>query len=171
MSKAFTRESDDAAEEPILERASSALPAGAKNYLTPDGADQLREERLWLLENERPRVLAVEEDEGKERKLARIGQRVARLEAILQSAVVTPPPSDPKDRLEVRFGAAVTVRRGGREVTYRIVGVDETDPDEGLVSWMSPIARALMNARVGDVVCLRSPAGEDRIEVVAIAYR
>ena len=147
------------------------MPPGAKNYLTPDGAERFRVELLRLLEEERPRLLAEPDEAGKGSALTRMGQRIASLEGILRTAVVTPPPSDPGDRLEVRFGAEVAVRRAGGEVTYRIVGVDETDPDEGRVSWMSPIARALLNARAGQTVRFRFPSGEENMEILTVRYR
>jgi transcription elongation factor GreB len=79
------------------------------------------------------------------------------------------PPTAPEDR--VRFGATVMVReRSGEESCYRIVGVDETDVDRGWVSWLSPIAKALLNARLGDRVKMRLPAGEKELEITRVAY-
>jgi len=172
MSKAFTRESDDASEKPISPRPSSALPPGAKNYVTPDGAERLRGELQRLVQEERPRLAvgADEDDDAVKRKLQRLDQRIQQIEDSLRSAVITPPPENAEDRQRVRFGATVTVRRNSGMVRYRIVGVDEADPDEGWVSWPSPVARALMQARVGERVRFRFPSGEEELEVVSIGY-
>ena len=172
MSKAFTRESDS--EDNAIPLPSSALPFGAKNYMTPDGAVRLRAELQRLVQEERPQ-LTMAEDEGADadvvkRKVQRLDQRIQQLEESLQSAVITPPPESAEDRQRVAFGASVTVRRKGGEVHYRIVGVDEADPDEGWVSWPSPIARALMQARVGERVRFRFPSGEEDLEVVSVSY-
>ena len=120
MSKAFTRESDDLPDQPELPRPSSSLPPGSKNYLTPDGARQLREE-LERLQTERPEVAASPDGGDTKRQLQVLDQRIFHLQESLQSAVVVSPPSSPEDR--VRFGATVTVReRNGSESNYRIVG-------------------------------------------------
>jgi len=163
MSKAFTREDDDAPERPVIRRAGPALPPGAKNYLTPDGERRLRAELERLLE--RPRR-AESPEEG---DLRTVEDRIAHLEQSLQTAVVVPAPAATEDR--VRFGATVTVREnGGGETCYRIVGVDEADVDRDWVSWLSPIAKALLNARLGQRVRFKFPSGEKELEVVGIAY-
>lgn len=146
MSKAFTRESDDEHDEPLAPRPSAALPPGTKNLLTPDGAERLREEL------DAPGCAP---------------KRRRQIEETLRTAVVTPSPAD---RGVVRFGAVVAVRRDGGEASYRIVGVDETDPDRGWVSWLSPIAKALLGARSGGRVRFRFPSGEEELEIVAIDY-
>lgn len=157
MSKAFTRESDDAPEKPITARAQSSLPPGAKNYLTPDGAERLREE-LERLEN----------DKGANAGAA-VEQRKLQIEECLRTAEIVEPPAKPWE--QVRFGATVTVRnKAGSETRYRIVGVDETDIDRDWVSWLSPIAKALLKARLGERVRFRFPAGEDELEIVGITY-
>jgi transcription elongation factor GreB len=171
MSKAFTKEDD--AGDVLVPRPISPLPPGARNHLTAAGARRLREE-LAKLEAERPGLLARVGEAGmrgadaKER-LQHLEQRIAYLQQSLQSAevaVVPPPPHD-----VVRFGATVTVRdQRGEETTYRIVGVDETNLDRNEVSWLSPIARALLNARVGQKVPFRFPAGAAQLEIVRIAY-
>jgi transcription elongation factor GreB len=154
MSKAFTRESDDLPERPALKRPASALPPGAKNYFTQGGVDKLRRE----LEE-----LASATDSPSVR------QRISEIQQSLQSAVVTPPPPPPWG--QVLFGATVTVRdQQGGEITYRIVGVDETDIDCDWISWISPLARALLKARVGDHIRFRAPAGEQNLEIVAVRY-
>ena len=176
MSKAFTRESDDAPDEPIPVRPGAALPPGAKNYLTPDGARRLQEELTRRLEVERPslaeavvRADAEETRRLQAQRLQALDQRVRWLQQCLQSAVVTAPPAVTEDR--VRFGATVTVReRSGSLSSYRIVGVDETDIDRGWVSWVSPIARALLNTRRGQRVKFKFPSGEEELEIVEIRY-
>lgn len=167
MSKAFVRESDhpDLPEPPPLV---SPLPPGAKNYLTPDGAERLRAEVARLADTERPRLAAAaaRDDEAKA-QLQALDQRLRYLRGSLRSGVVAPPPDD---RDVVKFGAVVTVRDAGGEARYRIVGVDETDVDRGWVSWLSPLARALMNARKGERVAFNAPSGRKELEVVAVEY-
>ncbi len=169
MSKAFTRESDDLPDEPTIRPLPSPLPPGAKNYLTPDGARRLREELDRLVQVERPGLAASPEDQDAKRSLHVLDQRIRHLQQSLHSAEVVPPPGVPEDR--VRFGATVTVREhSGDEARYRIVGADETDLDRGWVSWFSPIARALLNARLGQRVRFKFPSGEEELEIVSIAY-
>lgn len=168
MSKAFTRESDDAPDRPLPARP-SALPPGAKNYITPDGAQRLGEELDRLVQIERPRLAALPEDGGTRPQLQILDQRIQQIEQSLRSAVVVAPPAVPDQR--VRFGATVTVREpDGVASTYRIVGVDETDLDRGWVSWLSPIAKALVNAEPGQRVRLRLPSGEVELEVTGVTY-
>ena len=168
MSKAFTRESDDAPEEPQFSRPASVLPPGAPNYLTPGGAERLRMELERLTEQERPAVQASSADDVKAR-LRAVDQRILEIGEALGSARILPPPPKPWDR--VSFGASVTVRMAdGEEVTYRIVGVDEVDLDRGWVSWLTPVAKALMNARLGERVTLQLPGGRTELEVLGILY-
>jgi transcription elongation factor GreB len=169
MSKAFTRESDDAPDVPVL-RPISVLPPGVKNLMTPDGAARLRSELERLARQERPRLAdsAGADDEAKQR-LRALDQRMDLLHQKLQSAVVTGPPVPADD--VVRFGATVLVREcSGEQTTYRIVGVDETDLDRNWVSWLSPIAKALLNARVGQRVRFKFPAGEEELEILSVSY-
>jgi len=170
MSKAFTRESDTDDDEPLPPSPSSGLPPGAKNYLTPDGADRLRAELERLRGEERPRLAATTDDPGTKRRVLRIDQRIHQIEETLRTATVTAPPTSEEDRRTVRFGALVTVRRKTGEAEYRIVGVDETDLDRGWVSVYAPIARALLNARIGDRVRFRFPSGEEELEIVRVVY-
>ena len=172
MSKAFTREDDDVPERPVLPRSAPALPPGAKNYLTPDGERRLRAELERLTQTEpSPPADATAADTAvgvQSRETAGL-QRRLQLEKSLQSAVVVAPPPGPWE--QVRFGATVTVRdASGTETRYRIVGVDEMDVDRDWVSWVSPIARALLNGRVGQRVRLKFPGGEQGVEIVGIAY-
>ena len=172
MSKAFTREDDDVPERPVLPRSAPALPPGAKNYLTPDGERRLRAEleRLTATELSQPAdAMGADTDAGARNRGAAGQQRRLQIQQSLQSAVVVAPPPGPWE--QVRFGATVTVRDGdGAETRYRIVGVDEMDVDRDWVSWVSPIARALLNGRVGQRVRLKFPNGGQGVEIVGIAY-
>jgi transcription elongation factor GreB len=169
MSKAFTRESDDAPDLPLPSRPAALLPPGAKNYLTPGGALRLRAELEQLVTHERPRVASLTDDSDAKRQLQLINQRITQLQYALQTAAITGPPSVSDE--VVHFGATVTVcDQRGEESRYRIVGVDEIDLDRDWVSWLSPLARSLLNARVGDRVRLKLPAGEEELEVLSVSY-
>jgi len=152
MSKAFTRESDDAPEDlPHLRPA--ALPPGAKNYMTAKGFEKLRQ---------RLQELTLEPDSPARRL------RLHQIQEQLQTAVVVNPPSVPWG--QVQFGATVIVRnQQDEEGVYRIVGVDETDSDHD-ISWLSPVAKALMKAQVGDQVPLRTPSGNQTLKIIKIYY-
>jgi transcription elongation factor GreB len=180
MNKAFTKETE--AEEPELEEADS-LPAGFKNYITPEGLARLQSELKHLRSVERPKVVETvawaagngdRSENGDyiygKKRLREIDRRMRFLLKRLEIAEVV----DRKlqtNRDQVFFGATVTyANEDGSEKTVRIVGVDEARFDEGEVSWVSPIARALMKAWEGDVVTLRTPNGPEPIEVVKIAY-
>jgi transcription elongation factor GreB len=163
MSKAFTRESEDAPEPPPP-RPSSALPPGTPNYMTSDGVERLRAELTRLVEEERPRRAAAA---GGRSNTAVIDQRIRQMEDALSSAVVVPvgDPGDPRARL----GSWVTVERsGGERCCYRIVGVDEADVDRGWISWLAPIARALVKHQAGDTIRFRFPSGEETLRIVAV---
>ena len=167
MSKAFTRE-DDLPEAPVIARRASPLPPGTKNLMTPDGVERLRAE-LIQLQKEREHLLTATGDPDQPQKLAALEQRAVLVDESLRSASIVNPPATPDDR--VCFGAVVTVgEAGGSETRYRIVGVDEVDFDRGWISWLSPIAKALLNKRVGQRVRLRTPDGERELEVVQVRY-
>ncbi len=169
MSKAFTRESDDAPEVPLRPRRASPLPAGVKNYLTSNGAANLREELNLLLQTERPGLLALPETDPAKSRLPAVNERIERIQDTLGSAVVVEAPPLPHD--QVRFGATVTARnQRGEELRYRIVGVDETDLDRDWISWLSPIAKALLNERLGQTLRIKLPAGEEQLSIIAIRY-
>ena len=169
MSKAFTRESDDLPDRPVPPRSAALLPPGAKNYLTPGGARRLRQELERLVSVERPQLAAAAADEDAKRQLHALDQRIHHLQQTLHTAVVTGPPAEADG--VARFGATVAVRdRSGAESTYRIVGVDESDLDRNWVSWLSPIAKALLNARVGQRVRLKLPGGEEELEILRVSY-
>jgi transcription elongation factor GreB len=181
MSKAFTKEDDNAVEDDLPEEP-AALPGGAKNYITPAGFHRMQEELKHLHSIERPKVVEVvawaagngdRSENGDylygKKRLREIDRRMRFLSKRLEIAeVVDPARQQHLDR--VFFGATVTYDQAGTERTITIVGVDETDAENGRVSWLSPIARALMKAQEGDVVALRSPAGVEEIEVVEIRY-
>ena len=169
MSKAFTRESDDLPDRP-LPRLQSVLPPGVKNYLTPDGARRFQEELNRLLEVERPTLTAAaSHGDGQRQELQALDLRIQQLRQSLHLAEVVPPPPAPWD--QVRFGATVIVRDSrGEESCYRIVGASERDADRGWVSWLSPIARALLNARLGQRVRFIFPSGEEQLEILEISY-
>jgi transcription elongation factor GreB len=164
VSKAFTK--DDAADEPIVVPLRRPLPAGETNYVTPRGLASLRAE-LQALHDERAALVASAVEPDRARLLAALGARAHELEERVASAVLVDAGVGPRE--EVRFGARVTVRgEAGDERAYEIVGVDEADAAAGRVAFVAPIARALLGKRVGDVVTLRTPRGEEEIELVAI---
>lgn len=168
VSKAFTREDDAAPERPVLIERAATLPEGTRNYITPDGAAERRAELVRLTEIERPR-LTNQDDPATKLQINMLDRRVDQLHAILQSAEIVPPPPKPHD--VVRFGASVTVREtSGEQSHYRIAGADEVDLERDWVSWRTPIARALLNARLGEKVRFRFPSGEKELEIVAVSY-
>jgi len=168
VSKAFTNE-DDTGDEPVLVKPVSLLPPGAKNLVTPSGAAQLRGELQRLIQVERPPLAGRNDDPDAKRELLALDQRIFYLQASLASAEVVNPPPPPHDT--VLLGATVTVREGNGETSvYRIVGVDEADFDRGWISWVSPIARALLNARVGQRVAFKTPRGINELEIVGVKY-
>jgi transcription elongation factor GreB len=169
MSKAFTREDDQSEPEPAR-RPASVLPPGTKNYLTPDGAKRLRAELEALAGQERPARAATRTDPAAAARLKAMDERIHELQRALESAVIVGPPSEDLD--VVRFGATVTVRAlpGDESLRYRIVGVDETDVARGWISWVSPVAKALLSAAVGDRVRAALPSGEKELEILDVGY-
>lgn len=183
MSKAFTRETDSDSDDGEDESA-SPLPQGTHNYITPGGYARLKSELDHLLRTERPTVVdavhwaALNGDRSEngdyiygKRRLREIDRRIRFLTRRLDIAEVV----DPASRGEVDqvfFGATVTIcdEQGG-EQTYQIVGADETDFARGRISWVSPIARALIKSREGDTVRFQSPLGWREVEVVTVVYR
>ena len=186
MSKAFTKESDGSDDDDLPENSggdTGGLPAGAKNYMTPQGFERLREELMTLMRKERPEVVQVvswaaangdRSENGDylygKKRLREIDRRIRFLSKRLERSEVVDPAKRPKTD-QVFFGATVTwANAKGDERTIKIVGIDEVDPGRGHVSWISPIARALMRAFEGDVVRMRTPAGEEEIEIVRVEY-
>jgi transcription elongation factor GreB len=181
MSKAFTREptvdndEDEAGLPPI--------PAGGKNYITPQGYARMRTELLSLIDDERPKVVEIvhwaasngdRSENGDyiygKKRLREIDRRIRFLTKRMELASVTDPVvhfgSD-----QVFFGATVTYEDDqGIAKTITILGIDEADSLNGQVSWVSPIARALLKSKVGDVVRLQTPVGMQDIEVIQVSY-
>ncbi len=182
MSKAFTKETD-ADEEELGDDVADALPANVKNYMTPTGFAALQTELRQLLYTERPKIVEIvswaagngdRSENGDyiygKKRLREIDRRVRYLSKRLESAEVVNPEQQQQLK-QVFFGATVTyAREDEREQTVTLVGVDEADAEHGKVSWLSPIAQALLKAKVGDVVQLRTPTGKEPIEVVSIRY-
>jgi len=168
MSKAFTKENDDAPEPAVARRPPPTLPPGVRNHVTPESALRWREELERLTEVERPRLASAESTEERLR-LSAVDDEIHRLRHCLRSAVETPPPPVGEDR--ARFGAWVVVRESsGEDSRYRIVGVYEADPERGWISWLSPLAKALLNLRAGEFARLRTPGGESRLEVRSVDF-
>lgn len=168
MSKAFTRESDDesGAEGPLSFR--PQLPPSIKNYITREGADRFKQRLNDLLERKQALAstsaagMALEADQRK------IESAIRRLQQTLGSLVVA---EIPPDQEKVAFGATVMVRHGnGEEAEYHIVGIEEADPEHGSVSWISPLARALLSRRAGDMVRFQSPAGYEELTIMTVRY-
>jgi transcription elongation factor GreB len=185
MSKAFTRE-NDAAEDEDDEVDVSPLPEGSRNYMTPGGFARLKRELDELVGRERPALVATvawaagngdRSENGDyiygKKRLREIDRRIRFLVRRLDLAEVVDPaaPRDEDAADRVYFGATVAVRGAdGAMRRLSIVGIDETDTVRGYVSWISPMARALLKAREGDTVTLRTPAGSEELEIVEVSY-
>jgi len=182
VSKAFTRETDgDEDEDGGVEL--PPLPAGGKNYITPQGYARLRGELLALIDDERPRVVetvhwAAKNGDRSEngdylygkKRLREIDRRIRFLTRRLEIADVTDPSAHHGGE-QVFFGATVTYAGAdGEPRRITIKGIDEVDNSQGEVSWISPIARTLLRARIGDVLQLRTPQGLQEIEVLTVEY-
>jgi len=166
MSRAFTKESDDdlvAGELP--ER---PVPAHA-NYVTPRGHEQLQA-RVKALHEQHERLAGESQDDSAARQKRREVERDLRYFSVqLERATVVNPDGQPRD--EVHFGAAVKMRDGdGKTHHFTLVGDDEADVAAGKISWASPLARALIGAKIGDTVTWRRPAGETEVEITGISY-
>lgn len=164
MSKAFTKDDDGGTELLVVPRA--PLPAGLPNYVTPRGLRALLSEQASL-----DRERAGLELEGSDRlaRLNALTQRAADLQSRISTAEVVDAAAHPAS--EVRFGALVRVRHEvGRESQHQLVGVDEADAESGRVAFCSPLARALLGKRVGEVAELRTPRGVEELEVLAVGY-
>ena len=183
MNKAFTKEPDGDDEDDLLGAVPSPLPLNGKNYLTPAGYARLKAELLGLIDDERPQVVeavhwAARNGDRSEngdylygkKRLREIDRRIRFLTQRLEIAeVVDPAVHHGSD--QIFFGATVTFVDGaGVHRTVHIRGIDEADAMAGEVSWVSPIAQALLKAREGEEVPLATPAGVQTIEIVAVAY-
>ncbi|MEW5893410.1 MAG: transcription elongation factor GreB [Pseudomonadota bacterium] len=180
MSKAFVR---DDANEPEDDDVMPALPPGGKNYVTPAGYARLQAELNHLVRVERPQVVNVvawaagngdRSENGDyiygKKRLREIDRRIRFLTKRIEQAVVVDPLQQAHTD-QVFFGATVTVLDGASELTYSIVGIDEADPSRGRISWLSPLARALLKAREGDSVRVPTPGGVRELEILAVEYR
>jgi transcription elongation factor GreB len=184
MNKAFTREDDTELEDEFEE--ASPLPIGTKNYMTPGGFQRLKTELNALVEKERPQVVATvswaagngdRSENGDyiygKKRLREIDRRIRFLIKRLDKAEVVDPVArrDADNADQIYFGATVKVRDSrGTERTVSIVGVDEIDTDRGYISWVSPMARALIKAREGDTVTVNTPAGAEDLNILDVAY-
>ncbi len=183
MNKAFTRESEAAGDDEDEGAGAPPLPAGTRNYITPQGYARLRAELLHLIDEERPQVVEIvhwaasngdRSENGDylygKKRLREIDRRIRFLTKRLEIAEVADP-SVHHGRDQVFFGATVRYAdEAGAEREVTILGIDEADSAQGQVSWISPIARALLKAREGDVVKLQTPAGLQEIEVLEVRY-
>src|SRR5579859_1506468 len=183
MSKAFTKETetDDTDELPDDP---APLPPGTKNYMTPAGFKRLSDERAHLARVERPKIVEVvswaagngdRSENGDylygKKRLREIDRRLRFLTKRLEVAEVVDPRRQ-QGLKQVFFGATVTyANERDEELTVTLVGIDEADMERGQISWISPVARALMKAKVGDTVEVRTPVGPESLEVLDIAYR
>jgi transcription elongation factor GreB len=181
MNKAFVKESDKT-DEDDEEISLPALPAGSKNYMTPAGYARMKEEFDQLWKGERPKLVetiswAASNGDRSEngdyiygkKRLREIDRRIRYLSKRLDNAEVVNP-AIRNDTDQVFFGATVTVNDAGKEETYSIVGLDETDPGRNRISWVAPLARALLKAREGDIVTLQTPGGKRELEILEVRY-
>lgn len=180
MSKAFTKEDDQQDQDEDAEL-DSAVPGG-KNYITPQGLQRLRDEHTKLMNVDRPEVVRVvswaaslgDRSENADyiygkRRLREIDRRLRFLGKRMEIAEVVDPTERKGDT--ILFGATVTVQgEDGKKKKYSIVGVDETDVANGRISWISPIGKALLQAKKGDVVTVRMPKGEEDLEILEVKY-
>lgn len=179
MSKAFVKEDDGQEEEE--NEVSSAVPGG-KNYITPQGLKRLRDELTRLLDVDRPEIVKVvswaasngdRSENGDylygKKKLREIDRRLRFLTKRIEIAEVVNPLDKKGDT--VLFGATVDLKdEEGRKRRYSIVGVDETDISRGRISWISPIGKALLQAKKGDAVTVRTPKGEEELEILDVRF-
>ena len=186
MNKAFTRENEDEEEDGDAPENASPLPLGSKNYMTPAGFARLKDELDHLLGRERPELVATiawaagngdRSENGDyiygKKRLREVDRRIRFLVKRLDAAEVVDPQSrrDEGEDDRVYFGATVTVRNTrDEERTVSIVGVDEIDTARGYISWVSPMARALLRAREGDTVTLNTPGGVEDLEILLVRY-
>jgi transcription elongation factor GreB len=180
MSKAFTKETEP---ETDFDDEVPELPPGVKNYITPEGLQRLRDEFRHLQQEERPKIVEIvswaagngdRSENGDyiygKRRLREIDRRMRFLMKRIEIAEPVDA-SKQKNKDRVFFGATVTYCSGaGEEKTVRIVGIDEARSELGEISWISPVAKALLKAEEGDVVEVRTPKGTERLEVIKIAY-
>ena len=184
MSKAFIKETEEA-DDPEKDAGVDLLSATGKNYITPGGYARLMDEFLWLMNKERPHMTATvswaagngdRSENGDyiygKKRLREIDRRIRFLTKRLDMAEVVDPANPRDDETQVFFGATVTYSNlAGEEKTVAIVGVDEVDPTHRYISWISPLARALIKARQSDTVTLHAPGGVEELEILAVKYQ
>ncbi len=182
MSKAFVKEDSENDENDGLDEPESALPQGTKNYITPSGFEKLRAELMELLDVKRPELVktvawAASNGDRSEnadyiygkRKLREYDRRIRFLQKRLEIAEIVDPKKQSGDK--VLFGATVTIENEeGKRNTYQIVGIDESDPAAKKISWIAPLAKAILNAKKGETVSFRSPKGEEELTVVNVQF-
>ncbi|HXW70031.1 MAG TPA: transcription elongation factor GreB [Methylocella sp.] len=180
MSKAFTKEIECEAD---VEGDAPSLPAGVKNYITAEGFQRLQDEFSRLQRIERPAIVetvawAASNGDRSEngdyicgkRRLREIDRRLRFLRKRMEIAEIVVPAKQ-KDQERVYFGATVRfLTENSEQKTVRIVGIDEARPEHQEISWVSPVAKALLKAREGDSVLVRTPAGSQRLEILKISY-
>ena len=183
MSKAFTKE-DDGNDGDDFDDIPDVLPEGVKNLMTPRGYAALRDELRWLLKEERPKITEIvswaagngdRSENGdylyNKKRLREIDRRIRYLTKRTESAEVVDPARQ-QGLEQVFFGSTVTyAKEDDSEVSVQLVGVDEADMAQGRINWLSPVGQALMKKRVGDSAVVRTEAGSEVIEIVAIAYK
>jgi transcription elongation factor GreB len=181
MSKAFTKESESETDDDDI--GLPPLPIGGKNYITPAGYAHLRAELLDLIDTERPKIVEVvhwaasngdRSENGDyiygKKRLREIDRRIRFLTKRLEIAEITDP-SVHFGSEQIFFGATVTYEEEtGLQRTVTILGIDEANNLRQQVSWVSPIAQALLRMYVGDVVRLNSPSGSQEIEILRVEY-
>lgn len=181
MNKAFVKEQDQDEENDVPE--AQSLPSGTKNYLTPKGYAALRDELAHLMNEERPAMVQIvswaasngdRSENGDylygKKRLREIDRRMRFLTKRLEIAEVVDP-SLQSNRDQIFFGATVLyANQRGQEHRVTIVGVDEAEPLQGKISWISPVARALTKAKLGDTVTLRTPGGIEELDILEIIY-
>jgi transcription elongation factor GreB len=185
MNKAFTKESDDEGDE--HEQAAHAQVAGVKNYITPGGLQRLKDELRFLLTRERPAVTKVvawaasngdrsenADYQYNKRRLRQIDRRIRFLEKRLDAAEIVDPAAQRAGQAatQIFFGATVRyTNASGTERVVSVVGLDEVDLDRNHISWLSPLASALMKSGVGDRVVLHAPGGTEELHILEVRYQ
>ncbi len=185
MSKAFSKENDHD-DDDDLDAGVIPIPAGSKNYITPGGHQRLKDELKYLLDRERPAVTSAVSWAAKngdrsenadyqygKKRLREIDKRLRFLTKRLDNAEVVDPltPRDDALREKIFFGATVTyANQHGNEKTITIVGIDELNLSRHYITWVSPLARSLMKAQVGDAVMLNAPGGREELDIVDVRY-
>lgn len=168
MSKAFTRESDDASADEIVP-ARPQVSAGVRNYITREGADRLRNRLEELLEQRRVLIDESSKDSANAKAALRnLELAIQKLQSTLSSVIIA---ERPADQTVIAFGASVCIRdEHGEEETYQIVGLDEADPVNGRISSASPLAKAILTHRAGEKVRFLSPAGPQEMTILSVHY-